>query len=65
MRDVWLFDDETGCLGCGELRFRESAVAGLCNGCADIDYASDDWQTADDGYDTSDSDWSEFIVLSD
>jgi len=35
MRDVWLTDDEPGCLECGSLVFKASRVPGVCAECID------------------------------
>lgn len=44
-RDVWLSDDEPGCLECGTLKFKESRVPGICTGCLASDTAtSDPWE---------------------
>jgi hypothetical protein len=32
-RDIWLDDDEPGCLSCGELDYRHSRLAGVCFFC--------------------------------
>lgn len=34
VRDIWLDDDEPGCLECGEVRFTASRIAGICADCA-------------------------------
>lgn len=31
--DSWMYDSEQGCLECGALKFRESALAGVCVSC--------------------------------
>lgn len=33
-RDIWLDDDEPGCLECGEVRFTASRIDGVCVDCA-------------------------------
>lgn len=42
MRDVWLIDDEPGCLECGTLHFRASRVPGVCTACLDEDIEPED-----------------------
>lgn len=51
-RDIWLDDDEPGCLECGEVRFTASRIPGVCRDCAseaftslsfDGDYAVNDF----------------------
>ena len=32
-RDIWLDDDQPGCLECGALVFRASRVSGVCAQC--------------------------------
>lgn len=32
-RDIWLDDDEPGCLECGALVFKASRVSGVCCDC--------------------------------
>lgn len=32
-RDIWLDDDEPGCLECGEMVFKASQVSGICVAC--------------------------------
>ncbi len=42
MRDIWLDDDEPGCLECGALIFKASRVCGICVDClSDAEVAFD------------------------
>ncbi len=59
-RDVWMADDDSGCLECGQLRFRESAIAGVCIGCATASY-DDDW-SSDYAEPYVEDDWSSAIL---
>ena len=52
MRDIWLDDDEPGCLECGALVFKASLVPGVCASCLSEASSSRSSFGSDFGYDS-------------